>query len=673
MKLFRPHCIRVAVENWIDPERFGELTDLLAKYPGGIGQVALFTSAVHSPLTLEELGRRAEIMKDRFAVIREKGLSPAVNILATVGHHEEDLGHTPAGNYTLMTGADGRVCRGSVCMNDGRYLCEIVIPAYRILAGTGPDAIWVDDDVRYGHIPIGNGCFCESCIALFNRENGTSFTRETLVGALEAGDPDVRQAWLKHNSGAISRLLGAIGDTVREIDPGIRLGFMTGERYFEGYAFSEWAEALSGGGKYPISWRPGGGAYEDICFDTIVEKSEQIGRQNAYLPAYVTESVSEVENFPYQMIRKSPVSTAVEGAWNMTAGCTGAAFNILPSETGEPVSNAEAHLRAIDGRLPLYRLLAEKTAGKQPVGIGTAWRPDDQRAVPGSFIGGWGGMYASYARELFDFGLPECYRPDRAVVTLLTGGCLGVFSDEEILSLLRGGVYADAGALGELDRRGFSALAGFGAGEAIPADARERYEECPINAGIAGGIRNARQAFHPGDSFALIPRGEDGRTGILSSLVDYHGGVLASCCLGTYENREGGRLAAAGYYPYSWISDAFKTAQLKRLMLWLSGGRLPSWVDTCCRIRNRTFAENGKTTVALFNPTNAPIEGLTVAVRTNCARGTFTDQRGGVRRPGGEKREGPAGFAELTEKYRFFAVGTLAPYEIGILEAEDEN
>ncbi|RAZ93838.1 hypothetical protein DK853_38230, partial [Klebsiella oxytoca] len=81
----------------------------------------------------------------------------------------------------------------------------------------------------------------------------------------------------------------------------------------------------------------GGGAYTDYCFDDIVEKEEEIGRQNALLPPYVTISLSEIENFPYQLVKKTPTSTALEAALSMTSGCTGAAFNILPSETGEPL------------------------------------------------------------------------------------------------------------------------------------------------------------------------------------------------------------------------------------------------------------------------------------------------------------------------------------------------
>ena len=398
-------------------------------------------------------------------------------------------------------------------------------------------------------------------------------------------------------------------------------------------------------------------------FDDIVEKSEQIGRPNAYLPVYVTERLSEVENFPYQLIRKTPISTALESAWSMTAGCTGAAFNVLPSETGEPLGNISAHLRAIEMLRPFCELLQEKIAGAPPVGIGTAWRPNDQIAVSGSFVRGWGGAYAAFARDLFDFGLPECYSPDQSFVTVLTGGCLQTYPDDEIRRLLKGGIYMDAPALQELNSRGFAPLTGFEIGSEFPADARERYTDHPMNRGIAGGIRNGRQAFYHGDSFALVPSSE--RAESLAELIDYHCRSLTDCCFGFYTNETGGHIAVEGYYPFNWISDAMKTEQLKRLMVRLSAGKLPSWVDTYCRIRNHSFLINGQTVVALLNPTNETLESLSVAVRTESVSAVWIDERCKSTVLKADQRS-----ETWDSSYRFFTIPVLPPYEMALLEAE---
>jgi hypothetical protein len=181
-----------------------------------------------------------------------------------------------------------------------RFLSEYAAVIYDIYARTGADFIWVDDDVRYGHMPIGNGCFCDICIGKFNRENNYSFDRPGLVAELENGDVEFRRKWLRQNRETLSRLLSVAGKAARNVDENIMLGFMTGERYIESYDFHAFSEALSDGGKHEIMWRPGGGAYNDFSFDYIVAKSEQIGRQNAYLPPYVTINHSEVEKLPLQ-------------------------------------------------------------------------------------------------------------------------------------------------------------------------------------------------------------------------------------------------------------------------------------------------------------------------------------------------------------------------------------
>lgn len=609
------HSVRVAYENWLYEDRMRHLIRLLEENRGSITQVALFTSVTHSPLTVGELSRRADIMSDRMNLLREAGFSAGINHLPTIGHHCEDLDAGLGDAYTYMTNLDGDVCRGSYCMRNRTFLREYVVPCYEIMAKAKPDFLWIDDDIRYGHMPIGNGCFCDGCIESFCRKCGTEYTRETLRTALRENNPVLRRKWLDHNSDAICGLFEVIAETVYAVDPEITLGFMTGERYFEGYQFARYAEALSAGGTHRIMWRPGGGAYSDVNFDSIVEKQEQIGRQNAYLPDYVTVIQSEIENFPYQLLKKTPRSTAVEAAMSMTVGCTGAAFNILPSETMESLDTVTPHLKAIAAMDGFYKAESELFRGLKPSGIHTGWRIDSQAAVPaGEFASMDGGMYASYAREMFFFGLPQCYHPDYADVTMLTGQSAAVMTDEEIKKILSGGVYLNVSALEYLRSRGFGHLLGFSVGRQIPVDARERYTEHRINEGFVGGIRNCRQAFHGGDSYELIPENDGCET--LSELIDYHGRQLCGCTCGIFENALGGRICAAGYYPHDWLSEYQKSVQIRRIHVWLSGGRLPSFVESYHRVWNSTLTGNGKICTVLFNTSNDDLTEVCVAIRT---------------------------------------------------------
>jgi hypothetical protein len=306
MKKYAINSFRIAYENWYDETRFSDLLAMFERYRDVVDQIAFFTSATHPPLTVTETRFRAAILAGRIQQTKTHGFSCGINILGTIGHHCEDLDHNLTGPYTHMTNIDGIPGMGTYCMNDPAFLSGYVKPVYIMLAKADPDFIWIDDDIRYGHMPIGNGCFCDRCIGIFNNENGTEYTRETLRQAFASYDVPLRKQWLRHQSDTISRLFIYIRETVEEVNDKITLGFMTGERYFEGYDFKEWADALSGQGRKPVMWRPGGGAYTDDTLDELVEKSAQIGRQAAYLPDYVESIQSELENFPYQLLKKSP-------------------------------------------------------------------------------------------------------------------------------------------------------------------------------------------------------------------------------------------------------------------------------------------------------------------------------------------------------------------------------
>lgn len=656
------HILRVAYENWMYEDRFEHLLRLLSEYDCGFTSIALFTTAVHTPLLLPEMKRRAEVLADRMERLRAAGFRAGINHLPTVGHHCEDLDNSWGDGYHFMTNIEGEVCRGSYCMRDEKFRADCVVPTYRMLAEAKPDFIWIDDDLRLGHMPIGKGCFCDGCISAFNAEHGTEHTRESLYAALSQFDPAFRQQWLDHNEKAMCDLLSCIGRTVRAVDARITLGCMTGEHWFEGYAFAKRAEALSENGRYEIMWRPGGGAYEDFNFEQVNQKIEVYGRQNAYLPEYVTCIVSEIENFPYQTIKKTPRSTILEGIMSMSVGCTGAAFNILPSETLESLDNIRGHFAAIERLRPFCEKKAELLRGLSLEGIHSGWRPNSQAAVPaGPYISRNGMRFATYNRELFFCGLPECYHVDNARVMTLTGSAAAVFTDDEIRRVLSAGAYLDAEAVEYLRSRGFGDAIGYAVEKEIPVDAMERYVQHPINEGIVGGLRNCRQAFHFGPSFLLNPEKESCE--ILSELIDYHENIWGPCASGLYENDLGGRVLCAGYYPFDWCSDQQKAQQLRNIFLWLSRGTLPSFVESYHRVRNYTLTGEGRICVTLTNTSNDEITGLSLAVRTDKPTArlhTMFDGECGLCAARGENLYGG--------EYTFFEIDRIPPFETVIVE-----
>lgn len=595
------NSVRVSVPNWIDEDAFNDLLALLVDYKDCVQQIAFFSSDFHPPLPLRTAKTHFSILRDRIERAKEAGFSCGINVLSTIGHHPERMDEALDGPWRHMTNIDGEACEASFCPGDEAYQEEYVAPLYRMCCEAKPDFIWIDDDIRYGHIPIGNGCFCDGCIARFNKENHRHFSREALKTALEAPEnAQLRKAWLRHQSRKIADLLRMIRRTVNACDDGITLGLMTGERYFEGYDFPLWADALSDGGRYEILWRPGGGAYTDQPFLSQIEKAGQIGRQCAGLPENVTVVQSEIENFPYRLLQKSPRSTALEALLYVSAGCTGAAFNILPSAPYiENPDVMRGHFTAVRNVFPFEKLLSD-LAGRTPTaGVYDGWHPHAQAAVSGSFLHGWGGSFAEHWNAVYTLGLPESFDFHTAAAYLLTGTAPRAYTEEELLKLLSAGVYMDAGALQTLNEMGYAELTGFSVGERFREDHLEVYTDHPLNRGFAGRARHCPQVFVQGESAALLPTDS---AELLSYLTDFHGKIAAGCALGLYKNKLGGKICVSSHYAAADMGDPFKAAQMKRLFRLLSDDRLPFLPENCVRLRSFARQTPRGNAVILFNP-----------------------------------------------------------------------
>ena len=594
--------------------------------------------------------------------VRKLGYRTGINILTTIGHHDENLPNSLAGDYTPMTDVHGNTCRGSRCPNDEnmrRYIKEL----YRIVASAGPDYVWIDDDVRLaGHMPIHLTCFCDNCLAIFEQETGQKYTRETLNAAFRQGSPEerlkLRKAWLGHNRNTIARLFELIERTVHEIRPAVPLGFMTGDRFYEGYDFDNWARVLSGPANAEVRWRPGGGYYQDEWTPGLAGKSHDVGRQVSLLPQEVISIQSEIENFPYHRLQKAANITVLEAASHMAAGCTGAAFNVL-SGGDDPLDEYEPLIARLHQARPFFDLLARHLGRRPPVGIFPAWGKDTAAAcdLTGGNWFAFSGFLQQQAPKLLEIGLPVAYRPAGAPIVLLSEDNVLAFSKEEILKMLSWGVYMDARALGRLNQMGHGDLTGFAVKSEVPFDCIERLADHPLNGEFAGRSRDCRQSFNKRPARLLTKT--DPKAETLSELTDYTNRQVAPCVMGIFENRLGGRVCVAGYFPWTFVHNLSKSTQMKSVMRWLSKDRLPAYVGSFHKINLWVRQpQDGRLALALTNSSFDTACNVTLMLLTRSQEITVFDMHctATTIRAGGT--DGP---------YRRFTIPAIDPWRMRLI------
>lgn len=657
---------RIPTSHWMDPENLKRLLGEFDARPGLTDELSLFTSFTHPPLPLDEFERRMTVAAVAMVEIRKHGLGAGINVLATIGHHEEDLSHALGADFPRGMDIHGRICGGSLCPTSSKTE-EYVKRLYTSVAASKPDFVWVDDDLRLlGHLPIRAVCFCDNCLRTFGEETGADYDRDALHLAFNSGPIErkieIRCKWLDHNRRVVHEILALVESTVHQNAPTTQLGFMTGERFYEGYDFAGWAETLAGPEGVPVRWRPGGGFYTDRSPELLLEKAHEIGRQTAAVRGVAYNVQAELENFPYQRLSKSERITMTEAAADIAAGCTGVAFNVTGSEPAD-LQESLPLFDAIHRCRPFYDRLSSTFASTSLTGIRAAWNSNAMATtnlVDGDWLeGGFGDFSAAFPASLYKIGIPPVYDESGTVAVLLKGDTPESMSDTEIESLLSGGIYLDATALALLCRRGFSELVGFEPGRSFTSDCIEELTGHRLNGGYSQSRRDVRQSFWPETAVELMPIRPGCET--LSSIIDYADAVVADTCLGVFENRLGGRIAVCGYAPWTLIHSRAKVMQLRNLFRWLTSDRIEAFVASYHRVSLWVgVSDQGGRAVMLVNSCIDHATGVKVALRGEITEAIYVDMN---------LKEVTLHADESDGRYQLFTLPEFDAWDVGLLLA----
>jgi hypothetical protein len=648
---------RIGPALWLSETRFNALLDLFDRYKGVTDELTFFTSATHPPLPLDVFRERMTILKLRMQAARKRGYAAGVNILSTIGHHEENLEYSLQGSYTHVTDIEGRISRGSYCPNDTSFQ-QYIREVYQLMVRAEPDYIWIDDDVRLaGHMPVSLTCFCDNCLTIFEKESGKKYTRTDLALLSSQGHVlqklSVRLAWLQHNRNTINRLFSMIEKEVHQLKPAMPLGFMTGDRFFEGYDFDAWAQTLSGANHAEVRWRPGGGYYADNNTAELAGKSHDIGRQVSVLPKDVVVIQSEIENFPYQRLKKAANIVALEAASHIAAGCTGAAFNVL-SFYDEPLDEYEPLVAKLHQSRAFFNRMVRSLGRKELSGASVLWDKNSYATIninEGKWLSGGNPVIRP---EVYETGIPASYNYKNASVIMLNKNSVYSLSDVEIKRLLSKAVYMSAEALQQLNEMGYGALTGFKVVDTASADRIEQFTGHALNGLFAGRERDNRQSFYREPVYSL--QKTDSAAESLSRLIDYARLNKGNITMGLFENSLGGRICVAGYYPWNYMGNLSKSSQVKNVFRWLSRESLLGYIASFHKINLwiRT-PEKDNLALAFSNASFDPARDVVLMLRTSRTFIRVYDMDGKEQRIASSGSEAP---------YRKFIIPHIAPWEM---------
>lgn len=610
---------RANAANLREEQQYRSFINFLKQNPGTFDEVIFFNQFTHAVRPISYHREMAAVIADMMADVRMLGLKAGVNAIASVGFFDE-LFQSEMEALSPLVGMNGQPQPGKICgTHPGNR--EYLTAYYKIYASLHPDIIYLDDDIS----PM--SCFCEHCLKDFSTKypevTGGNCDYKHFMDCLDS--PDValrrrtRESWIAFTGHRIGALYALIEKTVHAISPQTEMGYMPHMCGIDGIDSDNWVKTLSGKEKVPVSCRPGGGAYTEFTPNDVLVKANRISAQIRFLPENTAHIESEIENFPYQALKKSPEFTAFESLVYLAAGCTGTAFNITEWADSN-FAEAEPFFLAAKEVATAGRLLSD-TLGRKPLyGIRFPWKKTSAMDLANPKMEFWKDVPIPH--ELGQIGLPIDFSCEPPAVTLLNASMAMEQSDEELRQILCAGVYMDGGALAVCNDRGFGDLTGFAVKGSYTHDISESTTPHPFN--LPGNRkRNLRQVFEFAHSTAYKIEKTNPKAEVLSYITDLLDNTIGDTA-GIFENRAGGRVAVMGVNPFDWCFSLARTVQLKNIFRWLSRDTLPAFVSSFHRLS--VFAR-GECAVVV-NPGMTPAENVTLSMLSTGKTRKYTLMQG---------------------------------------------
>ncbi len=412
--------------------------------------------------------------------LREAGIGYQINFQDILGMETGGADVKDKYDWEYMVDHTGRTTPCGCPI--GKKFRENTKERLQIWAKTQPDVIWIDDDFRMhnhggalfarseGKPPyIDRYCYCDNHIRLFNEKYNTNYDRETLVNEiLQEGEPSwARKAYFDFVGETMVDTASWVSSTIRSVSPKTRVAQMVSQADAHTNEARNWNAFLTAisGGDIPMV-RTGLGPYfeyDRLDYCTAYMETAQMQAQIRETYMDKVEYCPEVENTRYTVWSKSASATTYQMFLGAFLG-------------GKAITLA---LHDLDGGAfedePRYEemLRRQKPFLDKIVGLGLDQAEDLGVIIPtcgdsakryhltkGENFNELCGRQRYIEKYLMNIGIPCRYAN---VKELNEKGCVALdryaanfLTDDELRTILQGGVFLDGGAAEVLIGRGFA-------------------------------------------------------------------------------------------------------------------------------------------------------------------------------------------------------------------------
>lgn len=444
-----------------DEQLRDDLIDALNKYSGTFNEV--WFDQEFETLSMDKHRASAAKMAVASDMFREIGLTVSMQGIC-IGHGDSFEGgddELRPTKWTTIVDAFGNRTQMSHCPRQEAFL-DYMTEMYAAYAEVcQPRVVWIDDDLRVTHhTPARMLCFCDKCIADFNKQYGGEWTRESLVVAIDSSADGgvVRKQWIEFSQQSLALVAEAVAKGVHRVSPNSKVGIQQVNFHRELLEGRDWNKSYAAiervTGKDATS-RPGNGFYDDDNPFGMIDKAYDMARQIRRLSPSVKEIAAEVEGYRHYATGKSPHGLCVESMLYLSMGVSQLSYAIICSASEPMEWYADNYFAHLQRWRPMYEEYAAFNRGTEPGGANPYISAEHVTIDAPGF--GWITTNAGdVALSIGKLGIPLCPDGNYPSALLIDGPAASGIPDDEALRLLASGsVVFDHAAWGVAVARGW--------------------------------------------------------------------------------------------------------------------------------------------------------------------------------------------------------------------------